>query len=609
MGWLGKLFGGGPRRPPSWAGGFGDDGARFDRFAGVVTKVLADADARGDVRSGSVMIVEGPYREREWILYQVAARCARTDESEWESLVRADLGLRGGAVESGEDEAAAAPGAWIIGTSAWGGVLLQCGTNEMMLVLLPIRDAEPMPPMPAGLIHAIVVCNTGSDGQLAASAVARAAGLDRVYAIDPARPVDRGSATSVKVEATPAELRRGPLTLSVTEGAVRARWEDGTTALVGDAISLSLAVRYAPHHLLGMIQGPLDAAQLMELAMAPPRIVLLANLPGSDANTLATALSQLGIASSIVNQKTSRRLQVLAHLLDGDLARADALAAEAIAAGEEVADLRHQRAMIALMRGDEPAAEALLAEVDTPQAATSRALLMARRREPAAKALIRRALEALPENAITIRGAIQVHAMCDDLDGARALLASHGAKLDGEIRAALARALEDPSLRTYWSAAHRFPEHAQLALDAVKPMIDGGRFAAAEPILRRAAGWDPDNVAIVAELGYTLSQDKRDDDAIALYDEAIARGGSAVLLRFNRGNCRLRTARFSQAAEDFRACLQLKPDWHEARVSLVSSLFAGGDAKGARAELERLKSSGGAAQHVAALEKMLAGTL
>ena len=121
-------------------------------------------------------------------------------------------------------------------------------------------------------------------------------------------------------------------------------------------------------------------------------------MPGFNATRLAKALSQMGLGSSVINADVpggdndtasapadsepddgeppageSRRLRVLAHMTMNELDAADALAVEAIAAGDEVADMHHQRAMIALMRGDEDAALAQLAQVDTPQARSSRA--------------------------------------------------------------------------------------------------------------------------------------------------------------------------------------------------------------------------------------------
>jgi Flp pilus assembly protein TadD len=193
------------------------------------------------------------------------------------------------------------------------------------------------------------------------------------------------------------------------------------------------------------------------------------------------------------------------------------------------------------------------------------------------------------------------HACLGDADGARAVLAAHGDALAPAIRDALAHAIDDPPPLI----THRFPEHAKLAWEAVKPMVDGGRYAEAEPLLRRAAAWDPELLELTGDLGYCLSKLGKDDEAIAVYDAALARGATPVL-RMNRGNCRLRTKRYAGAIEDFRACVELKPDWHDARTNLVSALFASGEVRGARAELDRLRSLGAPAAHVRSLEQMIA---
>jgi tetratricopeptide (TPR) repeat protein len=370
-----------------------------------------------------------------------------------------------------------------------------------------------------------------------------------------------------------------------------------------------------PGYVVGkLVVDNYDAAKLTDAMMKLKRLLIVANTPGVDARSLATAWSQLGVTSEILNAdpseapKVSRMTEVLAHMTTGDLDRADAIAAESIAAGDRAADMRHQRAMIALMRGDEAAADAELAQIDTPQALSSRAIIAAKRGDAAAMDYAKRAVAQLPGDVIAIRAAISVHALAGDHAGAHALLAEHGHHLEAGLRAALDAAIDDPAVLTE-TVRHRFPEHAQMVLDAVAPMVTAGDFAAAETLLKRARGWDPDNIGIAVELGFALSQQAKDDEAIAAYDEAIDRGGAANLLRFNRANCLLRRRSFTQAAADFRVCLEIKPDWHEARVNLTSALFASGDTKAAKAEVAQLERLGGPPQHIQALRQMLAGRL
>jgi len=265
----------------------------------------------------------------------------------------------------------------------------------------------------------------------------------------------------------------------------------------------------------------------------------------------------------------SRKMQILAHLLLDEIDKADAIAVEGIATNDHAEDMHFQRAMIALMRGDELLADAELALIATPQALTSRATLAGHRRDPIARELAAQALAQLPGDAIAIRCAISAHMFTGDPEGAKALLAEHGHYLDSELRVALASAIADPTsveiVRT-----HTFPEHAKVALQSIIPMIEQGMFAAAEKPLRRARTWDPGNLAITAELGVVLAQQKKFAEAIAVYDETIARGGTAQLLRFNRGNCYLNLGKLDEAAADYRACLEIKPDWAGPRQNLAA---------------------------------------
>lgn len=487
-----------------------------------------------------------------------------------------------GSSTHGSDAASTAvPGkAWVIGAAAWGGVMFECGAQEMLLVLMPTVEPVAVPALPAGLVRAIIVCNANDEGQLAASAIARNAGVSHVYAVAAERPVDRGG-TPGGITVKPLDkLEIGALKVEAHEGAVFGRWRDGVSFVAGDAVTFWQLGELMPTYVIGkVLHDGRDHDGLVDAFMSLRRAVIVANVPGNDATRIAKAMSTMGTTAEIVGQAPpSRRTQVLAHMMAGELARAESLAREAIEAGDDAVDMRHQLGMIALMRGDEEAADVELAKIDTPQALTSRAIIAAKRGDPAAREMIARAVEQLPGDEIARHAAATIEALAEDSTAMRQLV-------------------------------HRFPEHAELLLQAVKPMIDAGDHGDAIPLLRRARTWDPRNVAIATELGYALSQQKLDGEAIELYSAVIADGGEGQLLHYNRGNCYLRGERFADAASDFRACLELKSDWHEARVNLVSALFASGDRAGARGELDRLAQLGGAPEHIRSLEKMLAGAL
>src|SRR5688500_12071136 len=180
MGFFGRLFGGGPRKPPTWArAAFGEDGEKFEVFAALVAEVLDAKNIyyREDaIRSGSLILATKKGGTREIMLEETAAACAGVDQNEWRETITSHI-ISGKRPKLGAGPAPGQPRAWIIGTSPWGGVLFECGPQEMLLVLLPTTDKAPVPTFPPGLIRAIVVCNARDEGNLAATAVARNVGL------------------------------------------------------------------------------------------------------------------------------------------------------------------------------------------------------------------------------------------------------------------------------------------------------------------------------------------------------------------------------------------------------------------------------------------------
>ena len=537
---------------------------------------------------------------------------------------------------------------WIIGAHATGGVIFEAGKNEIFLVVLPVADRavfgeiSKLAQMAKVMkVRAVVVCNAGNEGHLASSAIARACGLTRAYAIDATRPIDRGGddAPSKPVDVRPFEsVLATSLYIERRGTAVRGTWRNGATFLCGHPMSFVDLAASLPDHAVGKVRlDGIAEPGCVDVFLKLKQLIIPANVPGFEATRLANALARMGMGAAIVNGDVPggdtdsgsapaqsevqdsesqdgdqaspagepRRMRVLAFMTMNQLDAADALAVEAIEAGDGVADMHHQRAMIALMRGDEASADAHLAKIGTPQSLTSRAIIAARRGDAVAMELAVRALEQLPGDVIAIRAAIMVHALAGERAKAREILAAQRTHLDAEIASALEHAIDHPPRQF----GHNFPEHANLVFQAVKPMMDRGDYAQAEPLLRRAAQWDPENLEIVGDLGFALSKLERDADAVAVYDAAIARGGSRQLLRFNRGNCQLRQQHYDKAAEDFRACVEIKPDWHDARVNLVSALFAAGDRSSARQQIDQLKQLGGPPQFVTSLEKMMSGTL
>jgi tetratricopeptide (TPR) repeat protein len=581
MGLFGKLFGKKPAKPPVWArAAFKHDIASFEAFVDTVATVRDEREyafSDDDIRSGSAIFTVNNAR-CEWIFEDLAAECATTAVTEWRKLVeRSDPA---GDADGNGDELDALPAppsnkAWVIGTAAWGGVLLEAGKSQVVLIVLPIIDRAPLaalPTFPPNVIAAVIVCNTGDVGHLAATAIAKAAGVDHVLALDPAKPVDRGEPGTIAVRAF-EKASFGPLKLERSGGNILGTWPNNTV-LVGPTISLAMVGSVKPNHIVGRVFADVTqgSGDLVDALLGLRKVVLVANVPDANARPIAEMFATMGVTTEISNEVAeplSRKMQIIAYALMDELDKADAIAVEGIAKNEAAADMHYQRAMLALMRNDEPLADAELALVGTPQALTSRMTIAGMRGDPVARELAKTVLEQLPGDPIAIRSAIAVHFLTGDPDGAKQLLAEYGNHLDLEVRIGLEKAIADPTSIAL-ERRHVFPEHAEIALKSITPMIDAGQLEAAAKLLRKARTWDPSNIAITAELGVALAQQNKFGEAIAVYNETIDRGGSAVLLRFNRGNCYLNLGKLDEAEADYRACLEIKPDWDGPRQNLAA---------------------------------------
>jgi tetratricopeptide (TPR) repeat protein len=545
-----------------WArAAFKDDIASFEAFVDAVAIVRDDRGydfSDDDIRTGSAMFdFEG--KRVEWIFEGPAAECATTAVTTWRAIVEKSDPIGGGG--GNQPDALPRPTAtkaWIIATSAWGGVLLEASKDKLVLIALPTVDRAAVPQFPPGLISAVIVM-----GDVPAVAIAKAAGVAHIYSLA-GTPID-----GLEVRAFEA-VKYGPLTLDRIGESILGTWTNNITVLVGPAIPISTIAEIKPIQIVGRVyvdDAPRDG--LLDAVTRLRKVMLLANIPDSNARAIAEMFSQIGVASDLMYEPLARKMQIIAHLLMDEMDKADAIAVEGIAVNDEAEDMHFQRAMIALMRGDEALADAELALIDTPQALTSRATLAGMRRDPIARELAAKALAQLPGDAIAIRSAISAHMFTGDPEGAKQLLAEHGGHLDREVRFALEMAIADPgSIES--ERKHTFPEHAEIALQSITPMIDQGQLEAAAILLRRVRVWDPSNYAITVELGVALAKQKKFAEAIAVYDETIARGGSAELLRFNRGNCYLNLGKLDEATADYRACLAIKPDWDGPRQNLAA---------------------------------------
>jgi hypothetical protein len=352
-GFFAKLFRRRVQRVPAWASDFVER-ERFDAFVEAVQTALSSHGHQVDaasIESGSVTLADPAslLGQREWILHILAVRCAATSMERWLALIELDYldlgpeveGSLGGALvrlqpDLADPRAPAPQGGiaavlskWppssviqVMGTSTCGGVILLDGLGRqrpLAMILLPVADpssCDVPPDIPKGTLQHLVVCNGGDHGFLAASAIGRELGVERVLAVAPDRSVDRigadegavGEPTARNpgappVVALPSELQCGSLTIKRSGNSVLAVWENGTTALVGDAVASSQTGNTSADFIVGRIDiGAFSGGrQLAAFLHRTQKIIILANVPGIDPIVEASSYSEMGFASAVVN--------------------------------------------------------------------------------------------------------------------------------------------------------------------------------------------------------------------------------------------------------------------------------------------------------------------
>jgi tetratricopeptide (TPR) repeat protein len=320
----------------------------------------------------------------------------------------------------------------------------------------------------------------------------------------------------------------------------------------------------------------------------------------------------VAIAQQMIEAIRGRDDTKLAALLDGDhdvvakamigliaggeRATAQLLGDAALAKRNDPA-VRHQVAVLATLAGDHAAAERhLRAAIGDPVHAPSLinlAIVLARKPEHAAEAieLADRAVELMPEDPLAHIAAVLTRAYAGRLDDAKAKLGA-ATPLDELKRTELGFTIDSFATGERPPVVDTFPQHAQLAAERGRQLVDEGKLDDAIVTLQRAYELHPLGLEIAGELGYALGQAGRDAEAIALYDAAIPRIPGGDLLRVNRGNARRRAGDTAGAIADYQTLLKKKSDLVQARVGMVLALADAGRADDATIELAVLAEQG-----------------
>lgn len=516
------------------------------------------------------------------------------------------------------------------------GVVLRTGENQGVLCLLPLRDAgtEWTRDFSPGMeIEALVICNDG-EGLLPSAWMAERLGLkpESVFVLSPERPADRPlpGATARDLLATPLprKLERGPLFLTASREHPNLLIASWTTppgaprwrALVGPSVPMEEVAAQGATHVVGGLAIPEQAqVPMLEVLTRLSHVVMMLDVQGVvdwgatlaqlgvDVTTVTRvrqdALAQLGTAlgagrweevPALLTKLSDKELETVTTGLliqqgrEQDARRLLELACEQ---QPDSGARRFQQGVVAYVLGDMSQARACYEQATRASKPEPRAwanlAAVHRRSGDAAEALrcAEAAQEAMPGDPVSIAHRLGSLLELGRQEEARALLAGSRMHLGEAERASWAAWVEEG--RPPESTHDLFPHLAVAARDCAKVFLGQGRREEASALLRRSLHWDGSRSDVRLDLGALLSDLGRDEEAVAVYSEGVARtrsAGEVAALRYNRALCRLRQRSLATARDDLRACLELLPGWAEPKAQLAVVLAE----EGARAEASSL---------------------
>jgi tetratricopeptide (TPR) repeat protein len=133
------------------------------------------------------------------------------------------------------------------------------------------------------------------------------------------------------------------------------------------------------------------------------------------------------------------------------------------------------------------------------------------------------------------------------------------------------------ALRAYQQAAQIEPKAVRVLVSIGKNLAAMGQLAEAEDSFRRALALDPptptDRFFVHFWYAYVLDEQRRFNDALRHYEEALRTGMHPEAIYNNVGSILMRLGRPEQAAGFFRKALTIRPDLPQAHASLAEILF------------------------------------
>lgn len=139
--------------------------------------------------------------------------------------------------------------------------------------------------------------------------------------------------------------------------------------------------------------------------------------------------------------------------------------------------------------------------------------------------------------------------------------------------------LEDrPATRELSDAERRERSRARAEIEKrlARLLLDRGRYAEAEPLLRRHAGSDSASVEIRRDLARTLSELGRPGEADSLYRRLLEEPELEAPDLLDLGVASFRAGRYERAREAFSRLTEMRPNSRDAWYNYANTLFAAG---------------------------------
>ncbi len=144
------------------------------------------------------------------------------------------------------------------------------------------------------------------------------------------------------------------------------------------------------------------------------------------------------------------------------------------------------------------------------------------------------------------------------------------------------------SARASFEKALQFePGHHEYVMEIARTAIEGGRYDIAEQFLARARASDPEDLQPVYLSGVLAAARSEWSEALARFEQVIARQKDHGLAHLQEGKVLLRLSRTTEAIRELASACELLPTSFEAHYNLACILQGAGQPESARQYLDR----------------------